>query len=120
MTDFTVYAGEDFALQVSATTDDGQQAEDISGYDALIMLSTTPGGHKIIASTKNENPDYLHIIRIDNSTLSFNVPNTLSRRLSDGEITLDIMFRHKHTGVQIINTIKTISVKQSLISGYEG
>lgn len=114
MTDFTIYAGEDFALLMSAVADDRDTPQDLSDYHITAQLSTTSIGTKIIAATDSSRE--ITIVRKTNSDLAVNVTHTLTAKLSEGTITLTVMLTHKQTGAQVIAETKTIEIKRSKLS----
>lgn len=114
MTDLIIYAGEDFALLMSAFADDGVTPDDLTDYEITAQLSTTTLGSKIVAST--DIGSEISIIRKSASDLAVNIDHSLTAKLSEGVLILTIMLIHKPTGVQIVAEAKTIEIKRSKLS----
>lgn len=130
MKDNCVYIGEDFSLMMIAVSDDTDKNlldnmtvdeilespdvkfEDLSEYDIVVQISTTPFGAVIVASTTNNGID---IQRRDNSCIGVNFTKEVTKNLAEGKIIVSIMLTHKTTGVQIIAEKRTIQLIKSRI-----
>ena len=114
MNESSIYAGEDFALLVSAIENDTDSKLDFGDYEIQLHLSTSRMGKKIIASTEPEQG--LMIKRHDGKHLSLNVSSKISARLNEGVIWVSMVMIHRQSQVKIISETKTINVKRSKVA----
>lgn len=111
MTDFEIYAGEDFALRIQAVEEASDSPIDLTLYEIIAQISTTSTGNRIVASTIDDKG--VTINRRSDSEVAVNISHTLTSQLSEGVIMLTVILIHKQSGARIIAEKRTVNIKRS-------